>query len=195
MIKIGLTGGIASGKSTIAKMLHNFFYIPIFDADKAVHQLYHHPDVAKAMELIVPNCVNDEGKIERKILSKAINDNPDLIEEIEDFIHPLVRSKEQNFSNDMVRNGCGMIISEIPLLFESNAQDRYDMVVVAHAPLWLRKKRAMHRHHMNEQKWRSIIANQTNDSERLKKADFIIRTGLGKAHTACQVKQFMARLK
>jgi dephospho-CoA kinase len=195
MIRVGLTGGIAAGKSTIAKMLHDFFHIPIFDADKAVHQLYHHPDVAKGMELIVPNCVNDDGKVDRKILSKAISANPDLIEEIEDFIHPLVRSKEQNFIQDMVRNGCGIIASEIPLLFESNAQDRYDVVVLAHAPLWLRKKRAMHRYHMSEQKWRSIISNQTTDEVRLKRADFVIYTGLGKAQTALQVKQFMVRFK
>ena len=58
MIRVGLTGGIAAGKSTIAKMLHDFFHIPIFDADKAVHQLYHHPGIINRNQCFPCICIS-----------------------------------------------------------------------------------------------------------------------------------------
>ncbi len=193
MKKIAITGGIAAGKSTVCDLFAQLYHVPIFDADKCVHGLYEHSDVAQAMQLIVPNCLNEAGQIDRHKLSKAININPDLLEEIEDFIHPLVRQSEQRFMQYKHRFGCEMIISDIPLLFEKGMQDNYDAVIIVHSPLWLRQKRAMKRTNMNAQKWRSIIANQMTDAERLKMANletnFVINTNIGRAHMAEQVKQ------
>ncbi len=193
MRKIAITGGIAAGKTTVCRVLIAQYHIPIFDADSCVHRLYSHPDVDDAMRIIAPNCVVG-GQVDRQKLAQAINSNLDLLEEIEDFIHPMVRQCERDFERQATRQGCKLVISDIPLLFEKGVQNRYDASIVVHAPLWLRERRAMMRTNMNAQKWRTIIANQCSDAERLKRADFVIETSLGRAHTMIQIKQIMERI-
>jgi dephospho-CoA kinase len=193
MIKIGLTGGIAAGKSSVCRMWSALYNVPIFDADKAVHQIYNRSDVLEIMQLIVPQAVQNQ-TINRAILSEIIKQQPDILDEIEQIIHPLVRAAEKKAWKNANHFVSDMIISDIPLLFENNLEWRYDYVVVVNAPLWLRRKRAMQRPSMSERKLQEINRRQVSDYERKRRADFVINTSMGRAVTAQNIKQIMCEI-
>ncbi len=183
---IGLTGGIASGKSTVASMFVQCG-AALFDTDKTVHHLYHTPNVIAYFTHHYPDAVK-EGAICRKTLAAMIHEQPEILQMIEAFIHPLVQQQEQRFRRQEQRFGTRMIIVDIPLLVETDAQNRFDYTVLTHAPLWLRKQRAMRRPHMNEALWQMIIGKQLPDNVKRKTLDDCIYTGLGYAESMRQVK-------
>lgn len=188
MLVIGLTGGIASGKSTVAHMFARLG-VPSFDSDDAVHQLYASKPV---IEYYVRNfgAVIHNGAIDRQHLAQHIKTNPYLLTKIEAYIHPLVRQAEQHFRQKHNRFGTGMIIIDNPLLCETNALARYNVTLMAYAPLWLRKKRAFSRPYMTEEKWSMIINHQYRDSLKKKMVDYIISTAHNKSETMRQISGF-----
>jgi dephospho-CoA kinase len=190
MIKIGLTGGIAAGKSSICNLWQKLYNVAIFDADKTVHKIYNRADVIDVVSLIVPQAVQNY-KINRVILGEIIKTQPDILDEIEEIIHPLVRLEERKASKIANSFGYDMIISDIPLLLENNLQNRYDYIVVVNSPLWLRRKRAMQRSNMSERKLQEIISRQVSDAQRIKAADFVINTSIGRAESVQNLKQIM----
>jgi dephospho-CoA kinase len=195
MKKIAITGGIASGKSTLCEWLRTRYHLPVFDADATVHRLYHHPLIIEAITLLYPACITSEATIDRRALARHISDHPDELDTLEDLFHPLVRRQETLFWQRCVRQGYALVFSDIPLLFETNSAYRYDAVMVADSPVWLRQRRAMQRPQMTQAKWRTIIRCQVDDATRRQGADFLIPTSIGKAHTAHALQSALSTLR
>jgi dephospho-CoA kinase len=192
VIRLGLTGGIASGKSTVCRMFA-LQHIPVFDADATVHRLYHTREAVAWFAKYFPEVMR-EGKVHRPSLLHAILAQPAILEMVENFIHPLVWQEERLFWKRTTRFGTVMTISDIPLLLEAGRAGEYDAVIVVTAPLWLRKQRALKRHGMSEEKFTHICAQQCDEHERLHHADSVIPTGAGKAETARQVHTIIRRI-
>ena len=191
MMIIGITGGIASGKSTIARMIARRG-IPHLDADKLVHRLLakDKPTIA-AIDKQFPGTVRS-GAVDRKALGVAIADNPAKLKQLEQLLHPLVRAAEEAAILLAERQRRRAILLDIPLLFETGAEALCDVVIAAHAPLPMRKRRALARG-MSEATIARLVARQLSEAERNKRADIVIPTTIGKAHTRRIVEGLLKR--
>ncbi|MBY0355077.1 MAG: dephospho-CoA kinase [Rickettsiales bacterium] len=193
MIRIGLTGGIATGKSTVAKQFE-LMGVPRFDADQAVHQLLHRSGaVQERVAQRFPE-VFDNGQIQRKILGDIVFHDAEALHWLEQLLHPAVRRAEQAFERQCRRHGKAWFIAEIPLLFEVEAQDRFDLILMTSCAPWQQRARAFARPSMTEEKYAHIVRRQMPTHEKRKRAHIDIRTGLGKADALRQVKSVIYHL-
>lgn len=191
MIRIGLTGSIGMGKSTTAKMFAARG-IPVHDADACVHRLYE----GRAVPLIndaFPGTVAD-GKVDRTLLSKQVLGNPEAMKRLEEIVHPLVREEEQSFLDLARLDGHTAVLMDIPLLFETAAEDRVDVIVVVTADADIQRERVLARPGMTEDRFKAILEKQVPDAEKREKADFLIDTGLGMAAAERRVDEILKDL-
>jgi dephospho-CoA kinase len=181
---LGLTGSIGMGKSTTAKLFRDFG-VPVHDADGAVHRLYQE----KAVPLIgehFPAAVAG-GAVDRTILGAEVLDRPDRLKLLESIVHPLVRAVENEFICAAMKDGAGLVVLDIPLLFETGGNLRCDAVVVVSAPAHIQRERVLARPGMNPEKLDAILARQIPDGEKRRNAHFLVDSSHGVAAAACQV--------
>jgi dephospho-CoA kinase len=176
MIVLGLTGSVGMGKSATAKMFADEG-VPVFDADAAVHTLYEE-EAAPLIEAAFPGTVS-AGRVDRERLSQAVVGNKEAFARLEAIIHPLVRKARKDFLIAAKAKGAQVAVLDIPLLFETGGERKVDKTVVVSAPHPVQKERVLARPDMTEGKFSAIVAKQMPDSEKRKKADFVIDTSRG----------------
>lgn len=191
---LGLTGSIAMGKSTAARMLRRLG-LPVHDADACVHQLFARGGravgpISKAFPGVVENGVVDRNKLGAKVLGK-----PDALKELEAIVHPLVRDERDRFLMKNRRRHARIVVLDVPLLFETRGQGVCDEVMVVSAPAFLQRQRALARPDMTVEKLTSILARQMPDHKKRKLADVVINTGLGFADTHRGLARYIGRLR
>ncbi len=188
---VGLTGSIASGKSTVASMLRARG-VPVFDADETVHLLYAGAAATK-IEAAFPGTVK-AGKVDRDALARRVLGDAEALARLEAIVHPLVRSARKSFLERAKRDGAEIAVLEIPLLFETGAENEADAVVVASAPEATLRSRALTRPSMTEEKLASILKRQTPDAEKRARADFVVDTSGALDETERQVDRLIESL-
>ena len=176
MIVLGLTGSVGMGKSATAKMFADEG-VPVFDADAAVHRLYE-GEAAPLIEAAFPGTVS-AGRVDRERLSRAVVGNKEAFARLEAIIHPLVRKARKDFLIAAKAKGAQVAVLDIPLLFETGGERKVDKIVVVSAPHPVQKERVLARPDMTEGKFSAIVAKQMPDSEKRKRADFVIDTSRG----------------
>lgn len=176
MIVLGLTGSIGMGKSTTARMFADLG-VPVNDADAVVHALYEGEAVAP-IEAAFPGSTK-AGVVDRKELSRQLNEDPALFKTLEAIVHPLVRAREQEFLARHRDAGAPFVVLDIPLLFETGGEARVDAVVVVTCDPDIQKERVMKRPGMTEEKFALLLSRQVPDVQKRAKADYIIDTGKG----------------
>ncbi len=191
MITVGLTGSIGMGKSTTAGLFADEG-IPVCDSDAMVHDLYAGEAVAP-LAAIFPT-VLDDGKINRDKLSRLLRENPAQFPVVERIVHPLVRAKQEAFIERHRRENASVVVLDIPLLYETRAESRVDVVVVVSCDADLQKQRVLARPGMTEDKFAMILERQMPDAEKRKRADFIIDTGHGIENARDQVRAILSAL-
>ena len=169
---VGLTGGIAAGKSEVTQILRRID-IPVFDSDAAVHVLYQNGMAAKYLEKICPQAVIN-GNIDRQILSKLVLETPSLLKKIEVVIHPLVREMETAFINSVVTSSAKIAVIDSALLIETGHYKDMDFSVLVTTSRQNQIERAMQRPHMTLEKVEMILAKQLSQIEKRKYVDFVI---------------------
>lgn len=175
MFKLGLTGSIATGKSTVLQMFSDLG-IPTYSADKAVHDLYAGEAIAPLSDAI-PGIVKD-GTIDRAALAAIIVEQPKKLAEVEDIVHPLVFQKMQHFLVESAASGADLAVLEIPLLFETGRDYQLDAIAVTICNDQEQRRRALARDGMSVEKLETILARQLPQADKQKRADFVIRTDL-----------------
>lgn len=194
MLKIGLTGSIGMGKTTVAKMFAARG-IPVFDADAAVHQLYARGGAAVTpVGAAFPGAVKD-GAIDRPALSALVVGKPAEIKRLEAIVHPLVARLREDFLSQAEQRGEAMVVLEIQMLLEGGSAKTLDAIVVVSAPEAMQRDRALARPGMSEEKLAGILSNQMPDAEKRARADYIIDTGVSLAETEQQVEALIATLR
>ena len=179
MIIIGLTGSIASGKSTVAGWIRETG-IAVHDADATVHSLL----IAngKAVSKIIAKFGTDikapDGGIDRKKLGGHVFANPTDRKELELILHPLVREHRDQFLRDQQRLGSQIVVLDVPLLYETGGDELCDYVIVVYAGEETIRCRALSRPGMTVDKLSSILATQLPASEKCQRADFALDTDL-----------------
>lgn len=187
MVIIGLTGSIAMGKTTTARLFAEAG-IPVYDADAVVHRLYEGEAVA-AIEAAFPGTTRD-GKVDRALLSERVMGNPDALKKLEAIVHPLVREAERRFLAEAEAKGAKVVVLDIPLLFETGGESRVDAVVVVSAPAEVQRARALERG-LAPERLESVLARQMPDEEKRRRADFVVDSSQGIEHARAQVQRIL----
>jgi dephospho-CoA kinase len=172
MLVIGLTGGLAMGKSTVAAMF-GVEGAAVFNADKTVHALYRGAALP-LVEAAFPGTTAN-GAVDRHRLGAAVTGNPAALARLEAIVHPLVKAAEDEFKATAARAGTRVVVLDIPLLFETGAEQRVDAVVVVSTSAEIQRQRLKERG-MGEAEAATLIARQTPDVEKRRRAHFIIDT-------------------
>jgi dephospho-CoA kinase len=194
MIVLGLTGSIGMGKSTTAAIFADQG-VPVWDADAAVHRLYG-PGAAgsTALSEILPEAVGASGT-DRASLRAAILAQPGLLAQVEAAIHPLVAADRAEFLDRARAESHGLVLCDIPLLYETGAERWLDRVAVVTAPADVQRARVLSRPGMTEDAFAAILAKQLPDAEKRARADFVIDTGQGLEPVRRQVARIVAELQ
>jgi len=176
MIRLGLTGSIGMGKSTIAAMFRDEG-IPVWDADEAVHRLYATSPVIKQKLTEAFGDVLSDGHVDRAKLSAALKTVDHGFDKLNAIVHPLVVEDRKVFMDAEERRHADLVVADIPLLFETRAEAHLDYVLVVSAPAEVQRQRVMARPGMTGEKFAAILSRQMPDAEKRRRAHFIIDTG------------------
>ena len=173
MLKVGITGGIGSGKSIICQ-LFNRLEVPYYSADKEAKDLInHHLPIKKEIEKVFGNEIyNSQGNLDRKKVSELIFKDKVLLEKLNSIVHPQV---QQHFKDWLSLNeNQKYILKEAAILFESGTYKDLDFIITVIAPVELRINRVIKRDGLTIEQVKSVMKNQTSDEEKIKLSKYII---------------------
>ncbi len=194
---VALTGSIGMGKSTTAKLFEEAG-AAVWDADAAVARVYGPGGAAvPAIRKLRPDVIAGEGaeaKVDRPALRAAVTEDPSLIPELEGIAHPLVGEDRADFLAEAKAEGRALAVCDIPLLYETGGERRFDAVVVVSAPPDVQRERVLAREGMTERTFETILAKQTPDAEKRARADYVVDTSQGVPHAEAQVRAIVEQL-
>jgi dephospho-CoA kinase len=188
MIVVGLTGGIATGKSTTADLFRERG-IAVFDADRSVHHLLGvaGPAVAEICTVFGNEVLREDGSIDRTLLGQRVFRNEADRRKLEQILHPLVARDREAFLARQRQDDAQMVVLDVPLLFEAGTDDLCDLVVVTTVEADIQRERALARDGMTGDKLTGILNSQMLLSEKVDRADFVLDTGTDLAATRQQL--------
>lgn len=175
---IALTGGIASGKSTIARRLAEHGAV-VVDADAIVRdaQRAGSPVLEAIRAAFGPTVVAADGELDRGALASIAFADPEALSTLNAIVHPAVRAESQRRFDEALSMGPGtVVVYDVPLLVEARVDDPWDAIVVAHAPASVRRERLQRLRGMTSEEADRRIAAQVSDEQRLAIADVVIDT-------------------
>lgn len=188
MFILGLTGSIGMGK-TVAAGDFRRLGLPVHDSDAAVHALMAKGGAAvEAVGAAFPGVVRD-GAVDRGELGGRVFGDDQALKKLEAILHPLVRKQTNAFLGRHARLRTPAVVLDIPLLFETGAEERCDAVCVVSAPYREQRRRVLARPGMTEEKFQEILKHQIPDYLKRRAADFVIFTGLGRSHSLPMIRR------
>lgn len=211
MIVIGLTGSIGMGKSTAGSMLRTL-NVPVYESDAVVHELLRSNSPAwPALNSAFPYFsyaqiytkqwglkfwrsffVSRQREINRAALGKLVFTNEAEREKLEAVLHPFVQKAQVEFIKAQARMGRKIIALDVPLLFETGAENRVDYTITISAPAHIQAARVLDRPGMDAQKFSAILQRQMPDGEKCARSDFVVHSGLGRAHMMKELKKILS---
>lgn len=191
---IGLTGSIGMGKSETAKMFERA-RVPVFDSDAAVHGLMARDGPAvDRVEKTFPGVKGPDG-IDRNILGSKVFGDSAALKKLEAILHPLVSGLREDFFQQAESQGLDMVVTDVPLLFETGGEENCDYTVVVSASADVQRQRVLARPDMTPSKFVNILSKQMPDSEKRQRADFVVQSDQGISYAEEQVKQIIERIR
>lgn len=180
------------GKTTTAGMFKEAG-CPVFDADKAVHDLYKKGgEAVPIIRAVFPAAIKD-GAVDRGILGSYMREDPIHLQVLESFIHPLVGDKRSQFFE--ANRSADIAVLDIPLLFETGLDKFVDHIVVVTAPTKIQRERVMSRSGMTEELFKVLLSKQMPDALKRKKADTLIFTDKGLENAREQVHSLLNKIR
>lgn len=174
MLKIGLTGNIASGKSIVESYLEKKG-IPVINADDICHDLMNNDkDVIEKVSSLFDgeDIFLDDGRLGRMKIGKIVFANPEKLEALEDILHPIVEKRISEFFEEHENDD--IVVASVPLLFEENMQNHFDRTILVCADKKIRLQRLMNRNGYSLEHALERINAQVSQEEKRYMADFII---------------------
>jgi len=171
MMIIGLTGGIGSGKSTVAAMFKELG-VPVYDSDQRAKYLMNTSKVIhdQLVALLGEEAFKD-GTLNRSYIAGKVFNDAELLAKLNNIVHPAVRQDFIDWSNDQDAN---YVIQETALLFENKAQELYDDVILVTAPKEVRINRVLDRDNTTKEQVEARMNNQLDDETKLELANYVI---------------------
>ncbi|WP_085523129.1 dephospho-CoA kinase [Tuberibacillus sp. Marseille-P3662] len=194
MIKVGLTGGIASGKSTVTNMIQAWD-IPVIDADQISREVVEPGE--RGLERIVntfgEHVLHEDGTLDRPALGEIIFNDDAKRKELNDIVHPEVRQRMNEHEEAYADNGEHALVLDIPLLIENGLTDGFDKVLLVYIPRQLQIERLMERDGRGEDDALSRIESQMPLSDKRPYADQTIDNSGDLTHTKQQLESIFRR--
>lgn len=187
---IGLTGGIGSGKTTVAKQFIEAG-IPVYIADEQAKKLLHQPEIISQIEATFGDSVLDDNQISRAKLAQVVFNHPEKLALLNSIIHPAVKKHFQQWLNE--HQTFPYVVREAAILFESGTYHDCDFIISVIAPIEERISRVMQRDHVDRAAVLVRINNQWTDEQRISKSDFVIEN-VTPENTERQVKEILKKL-
>ena len=196
MQRIGLTGGIASGKSTLAEALQQLG-IPVIDADLVSRELMQPGESGyqASVDHFGPEILDEQGQIDRTALRRRVFEEPQERHWLEQMLHPLIRQRiEQTIAELEQRQAGDLVLVVVPLLFESGFDDLVDVSIAIDCPRELQIRRLRERDRLDTELSRRMIDTQMSNDQRLARADLSIRND-GSAPVSKLAEELLQRLR
>lgn len=169
--RLGITGGIGSGKSTVCRTFE-ILGIPVFYSDDVAREIMNTNDVLKTkLNAIVKQDVYNSGLLDRQRLASLIFNDPDLLAEVNSLVHPYVF---REFESWVDRQNTDYVILEAAILFEAHAESSVNRILAVTAPVEERIKRVISRNNMTRKQILDRIRNQISEKEMIERSDLII---------------------
>lgn len=189
---IGLTGGIGSGKTTVA----NFFKekgVPVYIADDEAKKIMdNNKVVAEVQQLFEEKVIDNFGKLDRKKISQIVFHNKEKLKALNALIHPKVKAHFNTWLENHA--SFSFVIKEVAILFETNGHLHCDATILVTAPIEIRVERVMKRDHKTREEVLQVINNQMPEEEKIKLATYVVENEkLEKTHK--QVEIILQKLK
>ncbi|MBE7732627.1 dephospho-CoA kinase [Devosia faecipullorum] len=192
MRRIGITGSIATGKSTLLAAFARTG-VPVLSADALVAELYAGEAIAP-VEALFPGIVRD-GAIDRQDLGKRLAADPSGFARLEAVIHPLVRARIASFLNEAEQQGHELAVVEVPLLFESGYDYGFDTIAVTHVDPAIQHQRILARPGMNVEKMQTLLARQWPQAEKMARASWLFDTARPRDDIETEVAELVATIR
>ena len=171
MLKVGITGGIGSGKSVVCQVF-NTLGIPVFKADEAARYLMENDaELVKNISSLLGSEVYAHGKLDRAKVSEIIYHDPEKLKKLNALVHPATIRYSKQW---MEQQSASYVIKEAAIFFESGSYHEMDVMIGIYAPAELRIQRAMSRSTISREQVLDIMAQQMNEDEKMKRCDHII---------------------
>ncbi|MCC6597196.1 MAG: dephospho-CoA kinase [Alphaproteobacteria bacterium] len=210
MIVIGVTGSIGMGKSMAGAMLEKLG-VPVHDADSQVHQLLRPgspawPEFTAAFpHFRYPQIYTGRGfwffrqrgatGVNRAALGRIVFADQEERARLEGVLHPHVQAAQREFIRRQQRLGRKMVALDIPLLFETGAQNRVDYTLTVSAPAHVQRARVLARPGMTPEKFEAVLARQMPDAEKRARCDFVVHSGLGRAQMMRELQSILQTIR
>jgi dephospho-CoA kinase len=196
MLKIAITGGAGSGKSTVARMFAELG-AEVLDADAAAREAVAvgQPAWQELRRLYGDDYFNPDGSLNRSKLAQRVFTDPEARRRLDGLIHPRVEAELQARGAELERRGVEVVLVEVPLLFETGREGAFDRVIVVAAPEAERIRRLRDRDGRGEAEIRGILAAQWPLNDKVARADYVVDNGGELFRTEQQVKNIWEKLK
>ena len=192
MLKVGITGGIGSGKSTITSLFHNLG-VPIYNSDeRAKWLLSNDVDLMDQIKILFGQESYSNNKLNRAHLANIVFQNHDLLKQLNAIVHPLVKIDFENWL--LLQKKERLVIKEAAILIESGAYKELDILIVVFANKEIRIKRVMNRDNVAKEDVEKRMKTQLSDSERLKFAHYSIENNKDQSNLKKQVGELYKQL-
>ncbi|MCC3155995.1 dephospho-CoA kinase [Hymenobacter sp. 15J16-1T3B] len=176
MLKIGITGGIGSGKTVVCR-LFALLGVPVYDADTRAKWVMNHDPVLRASleAAFGPDTYIDAG-LNRAFLAQLAFNDPEQLARLNALVHPRVGHDFAAWATAQQHAGHAYVLKEAALLYESGSWQLLDRIITVYAPQAIREQRVLHRDpHRTAQDVLNIIGKQLSEEEKLRRADFVVR--------------------
>lgn len=176
MLRIGITGGIGSGKSVVSRVF-GLLGIPVYDSDQRARWAMEHDALLREQLLAAfgPGAYTQEGQLNRSALARTVFNDPAQLARLNALVHPRVADDFARWAAAQQAAGAPYVLKEAALLFESGAYKTLDRVITVAAPLAVREARVLRRDpHRTAADVQAIIDKQLGEAERQQRADYLI---------------------
>lgn len=192
---VGLTGGIACGKSTVAKMFSALGCV-IIDADIVAREVVEpgQEGLKAVVNRFGPGILNEKGELNRKALGALVFEDARARADLNAILHPLIRQRMEQKKEEAIKKNPPMILMDIPLLYESGLEGTVEAVIVVYVPEQVQLERLMARDTLSRKEAEQRIRSQIPIEEKRKRADYIIDNSGTLQQTEDQVKSIFMKL-
>jgi len=173
MKRVGLTGGIGSGKTTVAK-LFELFNVPVYYADLRARRLTNsHPEIIRQVKNLFGSDIYIQGCLDREKVAGAVFSDRELLGKLSSIIHPIVKSDFDAWCSEHSKSP--LIVQEAAILFENGSYHLFDKMILVTAPVELRVQRVVQRDQVGRDAILDRMKNQWDDKQKEQLADYVIK--------------------